>query len=383
MGAMAKRQARSGKTGIKASVAAGSGSQRGTGDHAPGQRDAEDQAPAAGAVHGELPVRQAPQLCQLAESPPAGSDWISEIKFDGYRLLAFLAGGKVRILSRNGLDWTSRLPSLLHAIAQLKVDAAILDGELVALEANGASSFADLQRALSESHESRLFYCAFDLLYLNGWDLRPCALVHRKKLLAALSDWKGMLRYSDHLVGETVELYRQACATGLEGIVCKRANAPYRSGRSSSWLKVKCRNREEFVVLGWTPPQGHRNGLGALHVGYYGSNGDLHYAGGVGTGFNTRELLMLRAQLDRIPATGSQRVLYAGDPIDRTIRWVRPQMVIEVEYAGWSGSGRLRHSVFLGIREDKPATEVVREIADPRAARTPLKPPARGIDRAG
>jgi bifunctional non-homologous end joining protein LigD len=279
------------------------------------------------------------------------------------------------------VDWTSRLPSLAYAIAQLKVDSAILDGELVALEANGASSFADLQRALSESNESRLFYYAFDLLYLNGWDLRPCTLLDRKNLLAALSNWKGMLHYSDHLVGETINLYRQACATGLEGIVCKRPNAPYRSGRSSTWLKVKCRNREEFVVLGWTPPQGHRSGLGSLHVGYGGSNGDLHYAGGVGTGFNARELSVLRAQLDRIPATASPRVLYAGDPIDRTVRWVRPQLVVEVEYAGWSGGGRLRHSVFLGIREDKKAAEVVREIADPGAARTRVKPPGGRISR--
>jgi bifunctional non-homologous end joining protein LigD len=320
-------------------------------------------------------------LSQLAESPPGGDDWISETKFDGYRLLVFLTGGKVRILSRNGLDWTTRVPSLAHAIAQLSVDTAILDGELVALKANGISSFADLQRALSEGRESRLFYYVFDLLYLNGWDLRPCALLDRKRLLTALSDWKGMLRYSDHLVGQAIAMYRHSCAMGLEGIVCKRANSPYRPGRSSAWLKIKCRNREEFVVLGWTPPQGHRSRLGSLHVGYYDPSGDLHYAGGVGTGFNARELSVLRGRLDRLPATGSQRVLYAGDPLDRTVRWVQPELVVEVEYAGWSGSGRLRHSVFLGIREDKRATEVVRKIADPRAVRTPVKPPTAGGGR--
>jgi bifunctional non-homologous end joining protein LigD len=256
-----------------------------------------------------------------------------------------------------------------------------LDGELVALQANGISSFADLQRALSEGRDSRLFYQVFDLLYLNGWDLRPCALLDRKKLLAALSDWNSMLRYSDHLVGEAIEMYRHACAKGLEGIVCKRADSPYRPGHSSAWLKVKCRNREEFVVLGWTPPQGHRSGLGSLHVGYYDPSGDLHYAGGVGTGFNTRELSVLRARLDRMPAMGPQRVLCAGDPLDRTIRWVQPELVAEVEYAGWSGSGRLRHSVFQGIREDKTVTEVVRQIADPRAVRTPVIPAAGGASR--
>ncbi len=178
-----------------------------------------------------------------------------------------------------------------------------------------------------------------------------------------------MLRYSDHLVGGAVEMYRRACAMGFEGIVCKRASAPYRPGRSSAWLKVKCRNREEFVVLGWTPPQGHRSGLGSLHVGYYGSSGDLHYAGGVGTGFNERELSVLRERLHRSPARGLGCFLCAGDPLDRAIHWVRPELVVEVEYAGWSGSGRLRHSVFLGVREDKRAAEVVRDIADPRAAR--------------
>ena len=352
-----------------------------TGAHAQDKRNSEREAPTAGAVQAVLPSRQAPQLSQLADSPPEGDDWISEIKFDGYRLLVFLTGGKVRIFSRNSLDWTARLPSLAHAIAQLSVDTALLDGELVALKANGISSFAELQRALSEGRDSRLSYHVFDLLYLNGWDLRPCALLDRKKLLAALSDWKGMLRYSDHLVGEAIEMYRRACAMGLEGIVCKRANSPYRPGRSSAWLKVKCHNREEFVVLGWTPPQGHRRGLGSLHVGYYDPSGDLHYAGGVGTGFNARELSVLRGRLGRIPRTGSHRVLYAGDPLDRTIQWVQPEVVVEVEYAGWSGSGRLRHSVFLGVREDKRATEVVRKLADPRAVRTPVKPSTGGPSR--
>ena len=378
---MARREARPRKTSIKSTSVAGRDKPQRTGGRAQGKHYSEHEAPTAGAVQAGLPARQAPQLTQLAETPPGGDAWISEIKFDGYRLLVFRTGGQVRILSRNGADWTTRLPSLAHAVAQLKVDAAILDGELVVLQPNGISSFADLQRALSEGHDSRLFYQVFDLLYLNGWDLRPCRLLDRKKLLAALSDWNGMLRYSDHLVGEAIEMYRHACAKGLEGIVCKRADSPYRPGRSSAWLKVKCRDREEFVVLGWTPPQGHRSGLGSLHVGYYDPSGDLHYAGGVGTGFNTRELSVLRARLDRIPAMGSQRVLYAGDPLDRTIRWVRPELVAEVEYAGWSGSGRLRHSVFLGIREDKTVTEVVRQIADPRAVRTPVGPAAGGASR--
>jgi bifunctional non-homologous end joining protein LigD len=192
-----------------------------------------------------------------------------------------------------------------------------------------------------------------------------------------------MIRCSDHRVGQAIEMYRHACAAGPEGIVCKRANAPYRPGRSSAWVKVKCRNREEFVVLGWTPPQGHRSGPGSLHVGYYSPSGELHYAGGVGPGFNAHELSVLRAQLDRIPARGPQRVLYAGDPLDRTIRWVRSEFVVEVEYGGWSGSGRLRHSMFLDIREDRRAAEVVCEIADPPFARVVVKSASGGVSRDG
>jgi bifunctional non-homologous end joining protein LigD len=181
-----------------------------------------------------------------------------------------------------------------------------------------------------------------------------------KKQLVPLSDWKGMLRYSDHVVGEAIEMYRRDCAMGLEGIVCKRASAPYRQGRSNAWVKVKCRNREEFVV-----------------------SGERHYVGGVGAGFNPHELSVLRAQLDRIPGTAPRRVWYAGDPLHRMIRWVRPELVVEVEYAGWSRSGRLGQPVFLGILEDKSPEEVVREIADPRAARIAVTSHSGGVSRNG
>jgi bifunctional non-homologous end joining protein LigD len=204
-----------------------------------------------------------------------------------------------------------------------------------------------------------------------------------KKQLVPLSDWKGMLRYSDHVVGEAIEMYRRDCAMGLEGIVCKRASAPYRQGRSNAWVKVKCRNREEFVVIGWTLPQGHRTGVGSLSVGYYSASGERHYVGGVGAGFNPHELSVLRAQLDRIPGTAPRRVWYAGDPLHRMIRWVRPELVVEVEYAGWSRSGRLGQPVFLGILEDKSPEEVVREIADPRAARIAVTSHSGGVSRNG
>jgi len=330
--------------------------------------------PAPGAKRGALPVAQSPQLSALADDAPEGDDWLNEIKFDGYRLLCWNDHGTARLLSRNGNDWTARLPAVARAVAALDVDTALLDAELVALDKDGISSFPALQNALSAGRDGTLVLYVFDLLHLDGWDLRPCALIDRKRALHALDPWRGMLRYSDHQAGEAPAMLRHACAMKLEGIVCKRARAPYRSGRSHDWVKVKCRGREEFVVLGWTPPRGSRAGLGALHLGYYDARHRLHYAGGVGTGFSEQELAALRGRLDALAGQPPRGLLMAGDPPDKAIRWVRPELVAEVEYATWSGSGRVRQASYLGLREDKPAAEVVREIADPEAARGPLTP---------
>jgi bifunctional non-homologous end joining protein LigD len=175
---------------------------------------------------------------------------------------------------------------------------------------------------------------------------------------------------------------REACRMGLEGIICKQADAPYTPGRGHGWLKVKCRGREEFVVLGWTAPQGSRTGLGSLHLGYYDPAGRLHYAGGVGTGFSDTELARLRTLLDRLAADPPPQLMVAGDPIDRSIHWVRPELVVEVQFVGWSGAGRIRHAVYLGQREDKPAAEVVRDPPDPQAERSAVTPkPPRTAER--
>ena len=211
-------------------------------------------------------------------------------------------------------------------------------------------------------------------MHLNGWDLRPCKLIDRKQALSGLADWQGTLRYSDHLAGDPAAMRRQACAMGLEGIICKQADAPYRGGRGNAWLKVKCHGREEFIVLGWTPPGGARPGLGSLHVGYYDQDGRLHYAGGVGTGFSEQELEYLRAKLEPLAAEPPPGLLVSGDPLSNDINWVRPELVAEVQYGTWSGEGRLRHPVYLGLREDKPAEEVVRDVPDPEAKRTALRP---------
>ncbi len=334
--------------------------------------------PAPAAKQGKLPQSQAPQLASPTEEPPAGSGWLSEIKFDGYRLLLFVEHGKAQVITRNGLDWTDRLPALARTAAALPVATALLDGELVFLKEDGVSSFPDLQAALSAGHDERLHFYVFDLLHLDGWDLRPCRLIDRKQVLQDLTAWSGMLRYSDHHEGDPSTMRKEACRLGLEGIICKQADAPYRSGRARSWLKVKCTGREEFVVLGWTPPQGSRTGLGALHVGYYDQQGALHYAGGVGTGFSEAELERLRAALDALAAGTPEALLVGGDPLDPTIHWVRPEMVVEVQFVGWSGAGRIRHAVYLGQREDKAAAEIVRHVANPEAARRAVTPKSRG-----
>ena len=340
---------------------------------APAPRSREE-APAEGAKRSKLPQRVAPQLASVSDEPPAAKGWISEIKFDGYRLLCWKDCSKARVVTRNGLDWTDRLPAVARAIERLNAQSALVDGELVALDKKGLSSFPALQSALSAGKDETLNLYLFDLLYLDGWDLRPCALIERKRVLKALSNWRGMLRYSDHHEGDAARMRQQACQMGLEGIVCKKAESSYRSGRGHEWLKVKCRGREEFVVLGWTPPGGSRAGLGSLHLGYYDPRGGLHYAGGVGSGFSDDELEQLSEALGKLAADPPKALLAAGDPLPKDIHWVKPSLVAEVQFTSWSGSGRVRQAVYLGVRQDKAASEVVREPADPKADRKTLHP---------
>lgn len=250
----------------------------------------------------------------------------------------------------------------------------MMDGELVALRPDGTDSFHDLQRALSEGGDGSLFFYAFDLLHLDGLDLKRCALVDRKAALEKLKGWSQHLRYAQHVVGDNERLLASAKRMQLEGIICKRANAPYRAGRSTAWLKIKCLLREEFVVIGWLPPGGRRQGIGALALGFYDADRRMHYAGSVGTGFSDNELVDLRDRLVAMSTKPPPSLIYAGERPDPHIRWVEPTLVAEVSFSAWSGEGSVRHPVYLGMSDDKVAASVVKDIPDPDKERREHKP---------
>src|SRR5262249_11779704 len=275
-------------------------------------------------------------------------------------LFARIEGGRVRLITRGGLDWTDKFPELAHTLAQLPVDTSLIDGELVYLAADGTTSFSGLQEVVSTGQTGALNFFAFDLLYHDGWNLTGATLEERKAALADIipPDAAGILRYSDHQEGQGPAVLRQASSLGLEGIVSKRRDAPYRSGRGSAWLKVKCRNREEIVVIGFTDPEGKREGFGALLVGYYDPSGALRYAGRVGTGFSAERLADLRKQLDALVVKAPPVILPKEVP-RKGVHWVRPELVAEVEFAGWTADQILRHASFQGLRRDKSPGEVV------------------------
>jgi bifunctional non-homologous end joining protein LigD len=315
----------------------------------------------AGARKRAMPERVAPQLAASADAAPEGDEWLHEIKYDGYRLLAHVDHGAVRLITRGGLDWTWKFPVLAAALAELPLEQALVDGEIAALLPEGTSSFGALQEALSRGDTRDLAFYAFDLLYLDGYDLTGAKLQDRKAILAALvpPQTAGTIRYSDHQHGHGPAFFAQACNYGLEGIVSKRADRPYRAGRSGDWLKIKCQLHDEFVIIGFTDPAGQRHGFGALVIGYYDPGRRLHYAGRCGTGFSDAQLAELRRQLDRIARSSPAAAeVPRGVPL-KGVHWSEPRLVAEVRYSGWTGDGMLRHPAFLGLREDKPPAEVV------------------------
>jgi bifunctional non-homologous end joining protein LigD len=311
----------------------------------------------------------APELATLIKEAPVGDEWLHEIKFDGYRAIARIAHGSATMYSRNDKDWTDRYASIAAELSQLPVTSALLDGEVVVRLADGRTSFQALQRALGEEgtghgdQPSRLYYCVFDLLHLDGFDLTRVPIEDRKELLRRLLGRveSGRILYTDHIVGSGRAVLEQACKMGLEGIVSKRASSPYRPGvRGREWVKTKCKNQQEFIIGGFTEPAGARTGFGALLVGVK-SDGGLRYVGKVGTGFDEGVLSSLSERLkvlevDRPPFTED-----AGKA-RKNSHWVRPELVAEVEFTEWTRDGGIRHPSFKGLREDKPANGVVAEV---------------------
>jgi bifunctional non-homologous end joining protein LigD len=289
---------------------------------------------------------------------------VHEIKFDGYRMLCRVEKGKARFVSRNGHDWTGKFPELAKAAGELAVRQAVLDGEVVSQKPDGSTSFQALQNVFQEHRTGELIYYTFDILHVNGHDVTGAPLEVRKGILKCILDGgsPGSIRYSDHLVGSGPEVFEKACRLHLEGIICKRLDAPYRGGRGVDWLKVKCSKRAEFVIGGFTQPRGSRSDLGALLVGYYDRAKQLIYAGRVGTGFNEQTLELLHRKLTKLIQRTSAFSNFSGTSGQaRGVTWVKPALVAELEFSNWTDEGLLRHPSFQGLREDKPASKVIHE----------------------
>ena len=327
------------------------------GKHAPAKsRSAKPSSSAA------LPRALAPQLATLASGPPSSGEWAWEIKFDGYRLLARVDGEDVRLFTRNGHDWTSRMPGLADAVRGLDLGSAWLDGEIVVSTADGKPDFNALQNALDSEDTGAIEYFVFDLPFHDGVDLRKTALHERRSLLEQLiaRTPRPRVHFSQSFDAKPGDLLQSACRLQLEGVIGKRIDAPYVSRRSPTWIKLKCTHRQEFVIGGWTDPKGSRPGLGSLLLGLHEAEGQLRFVGGVGSGFDEATLLTLRRRLEPL---GTAKAPFSPAPKGVKAHWVEPRLVAEVSFGDWTPDGHLRHAVFHALREDKPADEIVREHA--------------------
>ncbi len=340
----------------------------------------------AGARRAKSAPRLAPQLATAADAAPRGDEWLHEIKFDGYRMLAYLRHGKVELRSRKDLDWTDKFPEIAGTLSHLAVDEAVLDGEIVHYNEDGVTNFSALQNDLAERNTAGLVYMAFDLLFFAGWDLTGVALEERKAALRSFlaADPAPTIRYSDHQIGKGPDFFAAACNAGIEGVLSKRRDSRHQPGRGSAWLKVKCGKREDLVIVGFTDPAGERAGFGALLMGYHTVQGELVYAGRVGTGYADKLLDALRRRLGSLEQRRPTVKLPAGLSA-RGTHWVKPELVAEVAFSGWTADGILRQSSFVGVRDDKSPDEVVLDpLAAPQSpAPTAPAPPKATIGRDG
>ena len=327
-----------------------------------------------------LPQFITPQLATLVTEPPRasprrgageGGEWIYEVKHDGYRMLARLTRRDARLFTRSGKDWTEKLPHLVRELKRLELAESWLDGEIVVLREDGRASFQRLQNAFESGRDAEIVYYVFDAPFLEGEDLRALPLAERKERLKRRLRVSSAVRFSEHLEGEAGEVLEKACRLGLEGLIGKRRDAVYVSGRTKTWIKLKCRPRQDFVIVGSTPPGGSRTGFGALLLGYYDAKMKLRYAGKVGSGFDERLLSQLTKKLAALKRPDSP---LADPPRERGVRWVKPQLVCEVAYTERTDEGILRQASFMGLREDIAAKSVGQERAQqPPAAATPSK----------
>jgi bifunctional non-homologous end joining protein LigD len=312
-----------------------------------------------------LPDFIPPALATLKSAPPSGKEWLHEVKFDGYRIQAHVANGKVKLLTRSGLDWTGRFgDGIVAALAGLNCTQAIIDGEIVVLSETGVASFARLQADLSDSRSDRMLFYTFDLLHLNDESCGDEPTVERKARLAELlknQKADSPLSYSDHFVEPGEVMLAHACRMGLEGIISKRADVSYSSGRTPDWIKSKCTLRQEFIIIGYLPSAATGRGLRSILVAYQ-ENGKLKYGGRVGTGFSQKSGDDLKRKLDRLKLKASP--VPGLEKMEKSAIWVKPELVAEVEFRTWTDAGVLRQAAYLGLREDKPAQEVKKEMPD-------------------
>jgi bifunctional non-homologous end joining protein LigD len=310
---------------------------------------------------GSAPAFQPPQLATLVDHVPPGAAWVHEMKYDGYRCLIAVGGGQARAYTRSGLDWSEKFAPVVQAAGKLKVRSALIDGEAVVLDANGKSNFQALQASL-KGGKANLVYFAFDLLELNGEDLKAQPLLVRKAKLAKLiGSGKGVIRYSEHIQGQGEKLLQSFCGAGLEGVVSKRADSRYSGVRSDSWLKTKCIRRQEFVIVGWTPSDKAR-GFRSLLLGVN-EKGKLRYAGKVGTGFDGPEMTRLLKRMK--PLEQKAATVTAPRAAVKGAHWLTPELVAEIAYTEETTDGVLRHPSYLGLRDDKKPEAVVVEKAAP------------------
>lgn len=325
-------------------------------------RKKADQVTLSGAKAAALPESIKPQLATLVESVPDG-DWRYEVKFDGYRTMARIDSGKVQLFTRNGHDWTAKMPQQAEALAALGLESAWLDGEVVVPNEDGTPDFQALQNAFEVGRSGTIVYYLFDLPYLNGMDLREVALEERRAALSQVLEHNDndLLRFSADFTEQPESVLESACQMKLEGLIGKRAGSTYVSKRSSSWVKIKCKNRQEFIIVGYTDPKGARSGFGALLLGLHDEAGALHYAGKVGTGFNQVTLKSLHAKLKALEVDKSPLAKAPPAADVRGAHWLKPELMCEVAFAEMTRQGVIRHSVFHGLRSDKPAQAITHE----------------------